>query len=263
MKNILVIGTNSYIGRSFYNYAIVNHKDDMIVDLISASNGEWERKDFTRYDVVIHLSAIVHRKDAYNMKELYEKVNHVMAVEIAKKAKNSGVKQFIFMSTAAVYGNNIKHITKNTTPVPTTYYGKSKLTAELDIVKLQSNVFKVAIIRPPMVYGEECKGNYVRLVKLVRFTPLFPEIHNKRSMIYINTLVEFILLVIKEDKYGHYHPQDESYVDICDLVVKVRKEMGKKTYLVRGFSSIIKFLGKYVASVNKMFSDYYYDMDLE
>lgn len=263
MKKILVIGVNSYIGNNFYQYVSTYYKESISVELISGSNGEWQNVEFSNYDIVLHLSAIVHQKESPKIIDIYDKVNHIMAVDIANKAKNSGVKQFIFMSSAAVYGDGVTYITKDTVPNPTTYYGKSKLAAEEEIIKLQTKEFRVAILRPPMVYGEGCKGNYAKLVKLARYTPVFPRIHNKRSMIHILILVKFIIKIIKDENGGYYHPQDKKYVDTCEMIVEIRKEIGKKTYLIGGFDLSIHFLSKYISSINKMFTDFYYDTHLE
>lgn len=262
MKKILVIGANSYIGQSFQQYVFSYNKENMTVKLVSASDGSWRQVDYSLYDVVLHLSGVVHRREKKGMKVLYDEVNHKMAVEVAKRAKESDVKQFVFMSTAAVFGSKAERITTNTIPNPTTYYGKSKLAAEQDIVKLQGREFKVAIVRPPLVYGQACKGNYPRLVKLAKLMPIFPDIHNKRSMIYIDTLSEFLLMLIEEEGCGYYHPQDEDYVDTCELVVKIRKEMGKKTCLIGLFNPLARLLAKNVGSINKMFGDCYFERDL-
>ncbi len=291
MRKVLIIGANSYIGKSFQKYITSYYSDDMeqgcvikekitkeeilkedirrdyiqenmTINLISASNGAWKQEDFSLYDVVLHLSGIVHRKETDDMEELYDKVNHRLAVAIANKAKENSVKQFILMSTAAVFGSKETHITIDTKPNPTTFYGKSKLAAEQDISKLQSKEFLVAIIRPPMVYGEGCKGNYPKLVKLAKLTPIFPKLHNKRSMIYIDTLCEFLHMLIEQEGSGYYHPQDKDYVDTCELVVKIRKEMGKKTWLIGMFNSPIRQLTKQMGSLDKMFGDCYYDKKL-
>lgn len=90
-------------------------------------------------------------------------VNHNLPVEIAVKAKKSGVSQFIFMSTAAVFGSKSIIINKDTKPEPDTYYGISKLAAEEELVKLGGTNFRVCIVRPPLVYGKGCPGNFQTL----------------------------------------------------------------------------------------------------
>lgn len=263
MKKVLVIGVNSYIGKKFSQHVAIDLKESISVNLISGSNGEWKNAKFENFDIILHLSAIVHQKEDSKLKDIYDKINHLMAVDIARKAKKSGIKQFIFMSTAAVFGSHVTCITQDTVPNPTTYYGKSKLAAEEDIIKLQSDDFKVVIVRPPMVYGEGCKGNYAKLVKLARYTPIFPRVHNKRSMINIVNLNKYIIELIKDESSGYYHPQDKKYMETSEMIVEIRKEEGKKTYLIGGYDLVILFFAKYVSSINKMFSDFYYDTHLE
>lgn len=260
MKKILIIGKNSYIGKQLYTFAMKQMKDEIVVDMVSATNNEWQQIKFSHYDTVILLSAIVHKKERKSLKELYYKVNYLMAVEIAKKAKDDGVSQFIFMSTAAVFGNEVTSITKDTVPNPNTYYGKSKLYAECEIMTLHSESFKVSIVRPPMVYGEGCKGNYEKLIKLARYLFAFPEFYNKRSMIDINKLIQFIIYIIQGECHGYYHPQDETYVSTCDLVIKIRERMGKKTILLSFNKKALIVLAKYNNTFNKLFGDFYYDM---
>lgn len=263
MKKVLIIGANSYIGKSFCQYVSTRCKNDIVAYKTSASDDSWKNENLMNYDAVLMLSGIVHKKENKSLEDIYDKVNHKLAVQIAKAVQASGVKQFIFMSTAAVYGSKVKHITKHTVPNPTTYYGKSKLAAEKDIMKLKSDKFLITVVRPPMVYGEGCKGNYPRLVKLARMVPVFPEIHNKRSMIHIDELNKYLAMLIQNEKGGVFHPQDKDYVDTCDLVINIRKGMGKNTWVTGAFNQVIYLLSRYIKSLNKMFSDYYYDKDLE
>jgi UDP-glucose 4-epimerase len=256
MKKVLIIGANSYIGQKFHEYINLFHSQNIETSLVSASNGSWRSLDFTMYDVVLHLSAIVHKKERKDMKELYNKVNHRLAVDIAIKAKNSGIKQFIFMSTAAIYGRTTGGISKETIPTPTTYYGMSKLAAERDIGELQEESFKVAIIRPPMVYGDGCRGNYAKLKQAAKYLFLFPNYHNKRSVINIKKLNEFIADIVLNNLTGIYLPQDDEFFDTCRMVIEERNAMGKKTILFPGFL-ITLLLGR-ITILDKIFGDFYY-----
>lgn len=263
MKRVLVIGANSYIGKRFHEY-VYSLKEKLIdVDLVSAADGSWEKVDFTIYDSVLHLSAIVHKKEKSSMEELYERVNHRLPVEVACRAKSNGVAQFVFMSTAAVYGSRASIITKETIPDPDTYYGKSKLEAEQELVKIHNDKFKVAILRTPMVYGYGCKGNFQRLMKLAKIVPIFPDIKNKRSMIYIENLCELLRLLIEQEKWGYFYPQNEEYVCTSEIVKSVGETMSRKIHFTKMFNPAIKMLGKKVPVVEKMFGDWYYKMDEE
>lgn len=256
MKRVLIIGANSYIGQKLHEYITNNCSNSIVTMLVSASDGSWEKVDFKGYDTVIHLAAIVHKKENKKMKELYDKVNHRLAVKVAKLAKNSGVKQFIFMSTAAVYGKITGYITKDTIPQPTTYYGISKLAAENDIQGLQGENFKVTIIRPPLVYGDGCKGNYAKLKKAANYFFIFPDIHNKRSVVNINKLNQFITQTILDNLVGIHFPQDDEFFDTCKAVVDERKAINKNTILIPGF--IFAFIINRINILRKIFGDFYY-----
>ncbi|MBO4346774.1 MAG: NAD-dependent epimerase/dehydratase family protein, partial [Lachnospiraceae bacterium] len=213
MKKILITGAGSFIGTSFENY-INNHPKsseydvsvmDTMTGRIANASGLAEKSGASRidsdkawkfagYDVVFHVAGIAHAdvgKVSEEGKELYKKVNTELAIDVAKKAKAAGVKQFIFMSSSIVYGASSKIgekkvITKDTKPAPENFYGESKLNAEIGLLALTDSgsseldssevshidtcgvlqekhpdeCFKVVILRPPMIYGEGCKGNY-------------------------------------------------------------------------------------------------------
>lgn len=261
MRRVLIVGANSYIGQKFGQYIELNKNRDIEVSFVHASDGSWREADFSPYDAVMLLSGIVHKKETKDMEQLYYDVNYRLAVEVAKKAKESNVKYFLFMSTAAVYGSQVQCITKDTMPAPTTCYGKSKLMAENAITKLKSEQFLVAVIRPPMVYGDDCKGNYPRLVRLAGLTPVFPEYHNQRSMIHIECLCRFLADLIINEKEGFFLPQDKQYADTCEMVVRIRKGMGKKTLLLRHCNGMIRAMIPRYRIINKMFGDFYYSRD--
>ncbi len=261
MKKVLVIGSNSYIGINILKFTENYEKSKIQITMVSGSSGEWKYKDLYQYESIILLSAIVHRKENKNLKSLYEKINHQLAVEIAIKAKECHVKQFIFMSTAAVYGDMNGCITTETKPHPTTLYGLSKLAAENDIIKLQDNNFNIVIIRSPMVYGKGCKGNYEKLRRLAAYIPIFPDYHNKRSRIHIDKLSKCIIDIINSNESGYVLPQDDEYADTSRIVVNFRNEIGKKTKLIKSFNWIIRFLVTRWKLMNKVFGDFYYYTD--
>ena len=119
-------------------------------------------------------------------------------MDTARKAKEDGVSQFIFMSSIIVYGNEGQKgiINQNTKENPADFYGRSKLMAEEGLKVLEDENFKVAVIRPPMIYGKDSKGNYPRLSKMAKKLPFFPYVANQRSMLHIDNLCELIYLII-------------------------------------------------------------------
>jgi len=230
---VLVVGAAGYIGEKFAEYTR-GAADEMLVDIVDSYRG-WKKVDFAPYDSVLFAAGIAHRKQNLVNKPLYFKVNRDLAVKVAKKAKDAKVPQFIYLSSMAVYGKKEGKISEHSKPMPrhNDYYGQSKLQAEQELKTLaKGSDFGLAIIRPPMVYGAGCPGRFQTLKKLSKFFPIVPDNRNKRSMIYINKLSEFLCMVIKQKKEGVFCPQDEKYVSTAALIRQFRRENGKATLVL-------------------------------
>lgn len=268
MKKILITGKDSYIGTSFENY--IRQFEGYIVDTVDMIDGGWRDMSFSQYDVVFHVAGIAHSdfgKISDDRKSIYYTVNTELAIETAKKAKAEGVKQFIFMSSASAYGESapigkLKRITKDTPLTPANYYGDSKVKAENGLVLLEDESFNIVILRPPMIYGEGCKGNYPTLSKFARKLPVFPYVKNERSMLYIGNLVEFIKLMIDNNEHGVFLPQNSEYTNTSELVKIISQVNGKNIVLIKGFSWALKIMSKFTGLVNKAFGNLAYDMEL-
>jgi nucleoside-diphosphate-sugar epimerase len=261
MKHILITGINSYIGTSFEKY-LQNNPENYIVNKISMKDESWKEKDFSKYDVVFHVAGIAHVSTKKNMEDLYYKVNRDLTIEVAKKAKQESVKQFIFMSSIIIYGDstcNKKVITKETIPNPSNFYGNSKLQAEQGIKPLNDHKFKIVIIRSPMVYGKGSKGNYPTLSKAAQKLPIFPDIDNERSLIHIDNLCEFIKLMIDNEEDGIYFPQNEEYVKISEMVRLIAEVHGKKILMTKTFNPIIKEMCPKFRIISKVFGNLVYE----
>ncbi len=270
MKKILITGANSYIGTSFKKYVDENYPTDYTVDTVDMIDGTWREKDFSTYDTVFHVAGIAHSDDGKIDEEkakLYYAVNTDLAIETAKKAKFEGVKQFIFMSSAIVYGDSSligksKVITKDTPVSPTNCYGNSKVQAENGIRPLNDEKFNVVILRPPMIYGKGSKGNYPLLAKMALKTPIFPYVKNERSMLYVENLCEFVCCMIKNEESGIFWPQNKEYSNTSELVKMIAAVHGKNIRLVKGFSWALKILSPFTGLVNKAFGSLSYDSSL-
>ena len=179
-------------------------------------------------------------------------------VLVPKKAKAEGVCQFVFLSTMAVYGMEEGEITRKTETMPKTHYGKAKLEAEKQIESLRAENFAITVLRPPMVYGEGCKGNYQSLVKIAKLAPVFPDYQNKRSMIHIDRLCWFVKELIDQRHDGLVLPQDEEYVCTCCMVQDIATSFGKKMKLLKFLNPIVSLLKVYTVKGKKAFGDLYY-----
>lgn len=261
MKKILITGKNSYIGNSLKKW-LEKWPALYTVSVVDMLNNDWNQCDFSEYDCVYHVAGIAHKKNVSD--EMYDKVNHILAVDVARKAIESGVSQFILMSSGAVYSQNDKKhkeikVDESSELNPSTSYGISKMKAEKDILVLSKlSKTKIAILRPPMVYGYGAKGNYNSLVKIATKLSFFPKIENTRSMIYIDNLCEFIRLVIDNECDGVYLPQNGEYVCTYKMVKLISEIHGKQMFLTKIMNLGIHILGILSDKVNKAFGSYIY-----
>lgn len=256
MKRILITGANSYIGESVREH-LLQEPDKYYVETKDTMGWIPSPEDFKGIDVVFNVAGIAHIKETKENRHLYYDINRDLVVNIAKAAKVGGVKQFILLSTMSVYGVNTGHIKKSTIPKPVNAYGKSKLEADKEIKKLECNSFKFACLRPPMVYGKGCKGNYQRLRSFALKSPIFPSINNKRSMIYIGNLCDFIKDCINNEKGGLFFPQNSEYVNTSQMVREIAARHEKNIIFIKGANWAIRMVPMTV--VKKVFGNLTYE----
>lgn len=264
MKKILITGTGSYVGESVRKYMLAH--GDYRIDAVDTMGDNWKKADYSQYDVVFHVAGIAHVNADPKMEALYYKVNRDLTIEVAKHAKAAGVKQFIFMSSQIVFheSQSLKGevLTKETKENPNGFYGDSKLQAELGIKPLEDENFKVCILRPCMIYGPNAKGNFPRLAKLATKVPIFPCWHNKRSMLYIDNLAEFVKQAIDRQLSGTFYPQNREQSDTVEIIRFFAKETGHKIWITKLLNPFV-WLGSFVLQpINKMFATYYYDPEI-
>lgn len=258
---ILITGTNSYIGNSFINW-ISKDKEKYHVDVISTLNNEWKSADFSKYDVVFNVAGIAHIKITDEMENLFYTVNRDLAIDICSMAKQEGIKQYIYLSSMNVFGDTNERITVDTKEKPSNFYGKSKLQADESIQRMNDKSFCVVSIRPPVVYGVGCKGNFVKLEKYSKWIPIFPDYTNYRSMIYIDNLCEFVKLIIDNSERGIFYPQNNRHISTTEIVQLISKYSGKKLLVTKTFNFFIKILIKHIRIIKKIFDNDYYDLEL-
>lgn len=269
MKKILITGAGSYIGTSFEKY-MAQWPEKYQVDTLDMIGDGWKSYDFSGYDTVYHVAGIAHSDNGKISKEkakLYYEVNTKLTVRTAMKAKKSGVKQFIFMSSAIVYGDSApigkkKMITINTPVKPANCYGDSKVKAEIGLKKLEDENFRIVILRPPMIYGKGSKGNYPLMSKLAQKMPIFPYVDNCRSMLYIENLMEFVRLMIENEERGTFWPQNAEYSNTSELVRMIGKVHGKNVALIPGCTLPLKITGLATGLVDKAFGNLAYDQKM-
>lgn len=261
MKRILITGANSYVGTSVENY-LKKQPEKYQVATLDMKNEKWLDYDFSKFDVVFHVAGIAHVSTKKSLEDLYYKVNRDLTIKTANKAKSSGIKQFIFMSSMIVYNSRETKITIETKPNPDNFYGDSKLQAERGILSLQDSSFKVCVLRPPMIYGPNSKGNFPKLAKFADRTPVFPNFKNKRSMLYIDNLASVIDNLIGDERTGIFFPQNTEYSCTSEIVRTIAKLRNKKIWFIRLFNPFIYLTRNLLPVINKLFSDSYYDLEM-
>ncbi len=266
MKRVLITGADSYIGCSVENW-LKSSTSEYQIDTVDMKSDDWKEKDFSGYDSVFHVAGIAHVSADPKLEDLYLAVNRDLTIATAKKAKEDGVRQFIFMSSIIVYGNSAKvgkekWISADTKESPADFYGQSKLEAEQGLKPLESDTFKVAIIRPPMIYGKGSKGNYVKLSKLAKKIPFFPSVKNTRSMLHIDNLCEFVRLLIEYEECGTFYPQNKEHVTTGEMVKAIAQCNSRKMHLTKLFNPFLYLGGRFVGMINKVFGSMAYEKEL-
>lgn len=274
MKKVLITGANSYIGVSFENYVKEHYSSELKIETVDMIDGSWREKDFSPYDIVYHVAGLAHA-DVGNVneetKKKYYAINTDLAIETCRKAKAESVKQFVFMSSAIIYGDSApygktKRITAATEPQPTNFYGDSKWQADKGVRELASPGFTVTILRPPMIYGKGSKGNYPTLASMAKKLPIFPDVKNERSMLYIDNLCEFLSQVMIRCEGGIFWPQNAEYTRTSEMVKIIAQVSGHKIGVSKAWNWVVGLAraipGKPRGLADKAFGNLSYDQKM-
>ncbi|PCI41341.1 MAG: UDP-glucose 4-epimerase [Proteobacteria bacterium] len=270
--SILVTGSTGFIGNSIVSQlceregiqvvAAVRKWSDFLPECVQQSivGDLAEIGDYTEalhgMDVVIHAAARVHVMDDASSNPLAEfrKVNVDGTLNLARQAAKAGVQRFIFLSSIGVNGNDtFKPFVESDKPFPHDPYSIGKYEAELALIKLgKEKHMEVVIIRPPLVYARHAPGNFKTLIKWVQKGVPLPlgSVHNQRSLVALDNLVSFIVLCAQHPKAANevFLISDGEDVSTTELLQKVAKAMGKKTWLIPVpvglMTFVVKLLGK-------------------
>lgn len=273
-KHVLITGAGSFIGESFEAHVREHYSANFTIDTLDMQNSDWRKKDFSVYDAVFHVAGIAHAdvgKITEEEKKKYYAVNTDLAIETAEKAKAEGVRQFVLMSSMIIYGDSApygkeKVIDEYTIPAPANFYGDSKWQADKGVRRLASEGFNVAVLRPPMIYGKGSKGNYPILAKLAKKLPVFPDVENRRSMLYIGNLCEFLCKLMLSGEGGIFFPQNKEYVNTADMVQGIADTAWHPIKVTRMLNPVVVAAsyvpGELGTLVNKAFGNSVYSQKL-
>ncbi|AUZ84057.1 NAD-dependent epimerase/dehydratase family protein [Methylophaga nitratireducenticrescens] len=239
-------------------------------EFAEANDNEFETKLATFLsvsDVFVHLAGRAHitSDDPTNDQSLFNAVNASATFKLAKLASKYNVRRFLFLSSIGVNGNQTSQtpFTEQDNPNPQEPYAVSKWRAEQLITNHRfSNQMEWVIIRPPLVYGPEVPGNFASLIKWTkRGVPLpFGAVHNKRSIIALDNLTEFITLCLDAPAAGNqtFVIADDESVSMSELIKKVAAAQGMSAKLfpvpVWLMKNTAKLLGKSPLAV-RLFGD--------
>jgi UDP-glucose 4-epimerase len=208
-------------------------------------------KAFQLSDVVIHCAARVHimADEASDPLSEFRKINTKATLNIAQQAADSGVKRFVFISSIKVNGEST-HLNQpyhyDDQVLPEDAYGLSKAEAEdgLRMIAKETGL-EVVIIRPPLVYGLDVKANFGAMLKLASKNLPLPlgAIHNKRSFVAIDNLVDLIVTCIDHPKAANetFLVSDDQDISTTELLKKMIVAVGKKPWLIPIPVNLIQF----------------------
>ncbi len=239
--NLCITGSSGFIGTNF-----IKNGQEFNITEVNLLTHKVEDTDFSGFDCVLHLAALVHQMQGAHEAD-YMTVNRDLTVDVASKAKAQGVKHFVFMSSAKVFGESTTGRyawDENSECNPTDPYGKSKLEAEKLLLGLEDEYFKVAVIRSPLVYGAGVKANMYNLVKLVNRFILLPlgGIHNCRSFVYAGNLVALLKHIINKQSSGIFIAGDRESLSTTRLIQIIAKASNRKIILITIPSLAMKLL---------------------
>jgi len=206
--------------------------------------GDLEQADLSALlpgvDVFIHAAARAHIMKAKVADPLaaYRRVNVEGTLNLARQAVAAGVERFIFISSIGVNGNiNARPFCADDLPNPQDPYAQSKWEAEQGLRQLAAETgIEIVIIRPPLVYGPDAPGNFGSLVRWIEKGVPLPlgAIHNKRSLVGIDNLVDLIIRCIDHPAAANqvFLAGDGEDISTTELLRGVGKAMDKPARLI-------------------------------
>lgn len=261
MKRVLITGKNGSLSTAVAEY--LRTKTEYPVEQISLRGNTWKNTDFSDVYSIVHIAGVT-PQNAKSTEDYYT-INAELTKQLAEKCKQDGVRQFVYISSMAVYGiEQSMDVAKGTVSEvtalnPTSDYGKSKLMAEEYITPIQNGSFQVAIIRVPSIYGKG-KTEYIDQYKyLADKLPVIPRAFEDRykSAICVDNLCELICLIIQEHATGIICPDDGqiSAVDFCSAIYPNKKKS-------RFLGKMIELFLKNNARILDYYGAVYYSSDL-
>jgi nucleoside-diphosphate-sugar epimerase len=233
-----VTGFTGFVGKRLMEY----NEQKFTLCLINIKEKDISDISLKGIDTIIHLAGKAHQMQPIEEK-IYFDVNYELTRKLALRARDEEVKQFIYISSTKVYGDEVEQVLDEQSPCnPIDPYGASKLKAEQFLLTLHSPDFIISIIRPPLIYGPGVKGNMIKLLQLASKKYPLPlgNINNARSMVFVDNLIELINTVALTRRAGIFIAGDIQPISTSSLVRFMRTNLKNNSRLI----SIPGFLRK-------------------
>jgi nucleoside-diphosphate-sugar epimerase len=277
MKRMLVTGASGFIGTilcaELVRLGCSVHaalRDLVNLDLagceivkISSIDSKTDWSDaLTGVDVVIHLAARVHvmLDDATDPLEEFRKVNVAGTEHLARAAAANGVRRFVYVSSIKVNGEVTSErgkFSESDVPDPQDSYGISKMEAEQALHRVAAETgLEVVIVRPPLVYGANVKGNFAQMLKVLAGGVPLPlaSVHNRRSLIYVGNLVDALILCAMHPAAAGqtYLVSDGEDVSTPDLLRQLGDAMDHPARLFHCPQALLKLAGRLTGKADQI-----------
>jgi nucleoside-diphosphate-sugar epimerase len=227
---ILLTGATGFVGLRYVEY----NKDIYNIKPLSLQKTKVDDVNFDNIDAIVHLAGMAHQMQKINP-QIYFDVNYELTKNLAARAKAAGVKHFVFVSTIKVFGEHHTTVLNEKSPCEPINdpYGQSKLDAEEFLKTLEDDNFTVAIVRPPLIYGPNVKGNLIRFLKLADTNyPLpFKGIDNRRTMVFLDNFIALLNVIVEKKSSGIFLVADAQPISTTFLISEMRRHMGKSPNL--------------------------------
>lgn len=270
MKKIFVTGASGFIGQSlckallnsnFFvrggvrtcNYSLTSKNIEYVPVGNISQQTNW-KSALSDIDCIIHCAGRAHRMNENKNSNMYRLINTEGTKNLAKQAAEAGVKRLVFLSSIKVNGeftNEIGDKQKffyNDIPKAKDVYAKSKFEAEKILFEISSTSgLEVVVIRLPLVYGNNVKGNFAQLIQIIKKNIPLPlsKVKNQRSMIGIDNLIDLLICCIDHPEASGktFLASDGEDLSTPELIKLIASSMGRKANLFPLPIFILKFLG--------------------
>ncbi|MCZ6852872.1 MAG: NAD-dependent epimerase/dehydratase family protein [Gammaproteobacteria bacterium] len=200
-------------------------------------------RQFQAAEVVYHLAGLAHEGIARSNVGDLQDVNVVGTVSVVKAAVEAGVPAVVWLSSIKVLGDVSDEPLRPDDPYrPGNAYARSKMAAEQSLAGTCAGNTRVAIVRPPLVYGEGVRGNYLRMLQWVAHGLPLPlaQATAPRSLVSVANLCD-LLVRLNRQGAGVFHVADPEDMSVSALLTELAELFGQRNRLFGVSPGIMQF----------------------